>query len=239
MEELTWTEFKRIVPQQTDAVLLPVGTLEAHGVTGLGTDNAIPAEIAGRIADKVNALIAPAINYGITKSLLPCPGSVTVLPETFERYSTEVMCGLADAGFQRVVILNGHGGNTQALKNASFRLYREKKVYSMVIDWWTLCTEEVQKAYGHAGGHAGTDETALALAICPQNVRQGEYRKEMASLLRPGLAAMPFPGSIMLYKQGEGFPDFDPAKAREFLDAVCARVADTILDVFKRWQRIR
>jgi creatinine amidohydrolase len=239
IEELTWQEFGRIVPRKTDTVLLPVGTIEAHGVTGLGTDNRIPGGIAGRIADRINALIAPAINYGITKSLLPHPGSVTVTPETFERYSTEVMCGLADAGFRRVVILNGHGGNTQALKNASFRLYQEKKVYSMVIDWWTLCTEEVLEVYGHAGGHAGTDETALALAIGPENVRQKEYSREMAFLLRPGLAAMPFPGSIMLYKENEGFPDFDPAKARELMDAVCARVADTILDVFKRWQRIR
>ncbi len=134
LEELNWMEFKRLVPKQTDAVLLPVGTIEAHGVTGLGTDNQIPSSIAERIAGKVNALIAPTVNYGITKSLLPYPGSVTVLPETFERYVAEVAASLADAGFRRVVLLNGHGGNTETLKNVSTRLYRDKHVYSMVID---------------------------------------------------------------------------------------------------------
>ena len=74
LEELNWQEFGKIVPKVTDAVLLPVGTLEAHGVTGLGTDNFIPVSLAERIAGKVNALIAPTIPYGITRSLLPYPG---------------------------------------------------------------------------------------------------------------------------------------------------------------------
>jgi creatinine amidohydrolase len=238
LEELNWMEFKRFVPKKTDAVLVPVGTIEAHGVTGLGTDNQVPASICDRVAGNVNALIAPAVNYGITKSLLPYPGSVTVLPDTFERYVSEVALGLADAGFQRVVFMNGHGGNTEALKNVSFRLCREKKAYSAVLDWWTLCADEIKQVYGHAGGHAGTDETAMVQVDHPEQVRRQDYRKEMAFLAQPGLAAMPFPGSIILYKQGEGYPDFDPAKAGKLMDAVCTKVEKTILDVFRRWQTV-
>lgn len=239
LEELNWAEFRRLVPRKTDAVLLPIGTIEAHGVTGLGTDNQIPLAIAERIAEPVNAFIAPSIHYGITRTLLPYPGSLTVLPETFERYVSEVAASLADAGFRRVVFLNGHGGNTDVLKRVSLRLYREKKAYSLVIDWWTLCDEEVKRVYGHAGGHAGTDETALVQVDHPDQVRRQEYRKEMAFLAQPGLAAVPFPGSIILYRPGEGHPSFDPAKAKELMDAVCARVEKTILDVFRRWSRIR
>ncbi|MBM3314011.1 creatininase family protein, partial [candidate division WOR-3 bacterium] len=119
LEELNWAEFRRLVPRKTDAVLLPIGTIEAHGVTGLGTDNQIPLAIAERIAEPVNAFIAPSIHYGITRTLLPYPGSLTVLPETFERYVSEVAASLADAGFRRVVFLNGHGGNTDVLKRVS------------------------------------------------------------------------------------------------------------------------
>ena len=239
LEELNWMEFKRIVPKKTDAVLVPVGTIEAHGVTGLGTDNQIPLSIAKRIAGPVNALIAPAVNYGITKSLLPYPGSVTVLPDTFERYVFEVAAGLSDAGFARIVFMNGHGGNTDALKNVSLRLYREKKTYCMVVDWWTLCAEEIKQVYGHVGGHGGTDETAMVQADHPEQVRRKDYSKEMAFLAQPGLAAVPFPGSIILYKQDEGYPDFDPARARELMAAVCASVEKVLLDVFRRWSRIR
>jgi creatinine amidohydrolase len=239
LEELNWMEFKRLVPKKTDAVLLPVGTIEAHGVTGLGTDNQIPASICGRIADKVNALIAPTVSYGITRTLLPYPGSITVLPDTFERYMFEVATGLADAGFRRIVFVNGHGGNTEVLKNVSFRLYREKKVFSAVLDWWTLCAEEIKQVYGHVGGHAGTDETAMVQVDHPEDVRRQDYTKDLAFTVRPGLAAVPFPGSIILYKLGEGYPDFDPAKAEKLMDAVCAKVEKTILDVFRRWSRIR
>jgi creatinine amidohydrolase len=239
LEELNWMEFKRLVPKQTDTVLLPVGTIEAHGVTGLGTDNQIPSSIAERIAGKVNAFIAPTVNYGITKSLLPYPGSVTVLPETFERYVAEVAASLADAGFRRIVLLNGHGGNTEALKNVSTRLYRDKHVYSMVIDWWTLCAEEIKQVYGHVGGHAGTDETAMVQVDHPGDVRKPDYSKDLAFTAQPGLAAVPFPGSIILYKPDEGYPDFDPAKAEQLMTAVCAKVAATVLDVFARWSRIR
>jgi len=232
-------EFRRIVPKKTDAVLLPVGTIEAHGVTGLGTDNQIPSSIAERIAEPVNALVAPTIHYGITRTLLPYPGSLTVQPEVFERYVFEVAASLADAGFRRIVFLNGHGGNTEALKNVSIRLYRDKQVYGTAIDWWTLCDEEVKRVYGHAGGHAGTDETALVQVDHPEQVRRQDYKKEMAFLAQPGLAAVPFPGSIILYKPGEGLPDFDPDKAEQLMAAVCDKVRKTILDVFRRWQTIR
>jgi creatinine amidohydrolase len=236
LEELNWMEFKRIVPKKTDAVLVPVGTIEAHGVTGLGTDNQIPVSICERVAARVNTLVAPCINYGITKSLLPYPGSITVLPDTFERYMLEVAIGLADAGFRRIVFMNGHGGNTEALKNVSFRLFREKKTYSAVLDWWTLCAEEIKQVYGHVGGHAGTDETAMVRVDHPGDVRRQDYSKDLASTVQPGLAAVPFPGSIILYKQDEGYPDFDLAKAGKLMDAVCAKVEKTILDVFKRWR---
>lgn len=239
LEEMNWMEFKRLVPKKTDAVLLPVGTIEAHGVTGLGTDNQIPSSIAERIAQPVNALIAPTIPYGITRTLLPYPGSLTVPPETFERYVAEVAASLADAGFRRIVFLNGHGGNTEALKNTSTRLYRDKKAYSIAIDWWMLCDEEIKRVYGHTGGHAGTDETALVQVDHPEQVHSREYKKEMAFLAQPGLAAVPFPGSIILYKPAEGYPDFDPAKAEQLMTAVCAKVTATVLDVFRRWSRIR
>ena len=237
--ELNWLAFKRIVPARVDAVLLPIGTVEAHGVTGLGTDNEIPESIADRIAEGVNALVAPTVNYGITKSLLPYPGSVTVSSETFQRYVFEVAAGLADTGLRRVIILNGHGGNTDVLKDVTNRLYREKKAFSMLIDWWRLCGDETSQVCGHVGGHAGTDETALILVDHPEQVREEDYREGMAFVARDGLTATPFPGSIILYKEDAGYPDFDPAKAERLMSAVCAKVTETILDVFRRWKALQ
>jgi creatinine amidohydrolase len=108
----------------------------------------------------------------------------------------------------------------------------------MVIDWWQLCADEVQAVYGHVGGHAGTDETALLSVDHPQDVRPAELRDTDAFLLQPGLYAMPFPGTIMLYKPGEGMPEFDPEKAERLMAAVCARITATVKEVLGRWKEL-
>ncbi len=239
IEELTWIEFRQLVPDMIDAVLLPVGTLEAHGCTALGTDNIIPAAIAERIAPGLNALIAPVIPYGITRSLLAYPGSTSVTPDTFERYVWEVCTSLADTGFRRIAILNGHGGNTEQLKNICFKLYRDKKVLSLVVDWWVHCAEETREVYGHEGGHAGTDETAMMQALRPELVRIELYKPDLAAQATPGLITSPFPGSIILYEKDEGYPDFDAKKAKKLLDLVCAKLELSLSEVFRRWQTIR
>src|SRR5207237_2708949 len=65
IDRLNWMEFAEIVPRHVNTALLPVGTLEAHGVTSLGTDNEIPTRLSEAIADRLNALVAPTIPYGV------------------------------------------------------------------------------------------------------------------------------------------------------------------------------
>ncbi|MFO7675046.1 MAG: creatininase family protein [bacterium] len=238
LEELNWQEFRELVPARLDAVILPVGTVEAHGVTGLGTDNQIPLAIARRIAPGVNALVAPAVAYGITRSLLAYPGSLTVTPATFEHYAFEVARGLAGAGFRRIIVLNGHGGNTDALKSVAGRLGRECGARVMAIDWWTLCADDTRAVYGHDGGHGGTDETALVLADRPGDVRRELDRPDLAFVTRPGLVTVPSPGSVILYGRDEGRPDFDTGKAARLMELVCCRIEETVLAVFRGWDVI-
>ena len=83
MEDLTWQRFGELVPRRIDRVLVPVGTMEAHGVLPLGTDTLIPARLAERLAPDLDALVAPAMPYGLTSSLLAYPGSMTLERRTF------------------------------------------------------------------------------------------------------------------------------------------------------------
>src|SRR5262249_34227044 len=112
LTDLSWEQFRARVPASCDLAIVPVGTIEAHGAIPLGTDTIIPVALAARLAPKWNALVAPAVGYGVTNSLLPYPGSTTVTSATFRAYLFEATAGLADAGFRRVVILNGHGGQS-------------------------------------------------------------------------------------------------------------------------------
>jgi creatinine amidohydrolase len=239
LEDMNWMEFGESVPGKIDTVILPVGTIEAHGVTNLGTDVSIPVFIAERIAEDLNAIIAPPVYYGITGSLYSYPGSLTVSPPVFESYLTEIMLSLADKGFSRVLVINGHGGQMGELKNAAMEVHREKKVKVAVIHWWILCEELTRKFFGETGGHAGLDENAAVLAIDKNLVKRGRYKKEMVHLQKGGVYSLPAPGSILIYREGEGYPDFDVKKAKTYMDRVVKKIKEEVLEIFGKWDETK
>src|SRR5579864_9628451 len=69
LSDINWLEFKEIVPEKVNTVILPTGTLEPHGVINNGADITAPVAIARKIAGEVDAMIAPVIPYGITGSM--------------------------------------------------------------------------------------------------------------------------------------------------------------------------
>ncbi len=236
LEELTWQEFKELVPRRIDTVILPVGTVEAHGVTPLGTDNIIPLTISEKIAPDLKALVAPLLPYGITRTLLAYPGSLTVSSSAFENFTGEIIDSLAEKGFKKIIVMNGHGGQIDELRRAAQKVHQARQVKMAVIHWWLLCSEVTKEVFGQAGGHAGIDETACVLAVEPGLVKKQKYNKKLAHTMQAGVHAVPAPGTILLYKEGEGYPDFDQEKARLYLDKVCLKVKSTVQDIFKKWE---
>lgn len=237
-QRLAWVEMQKLVPAEIDTVLFPVGTIEAHGAAALGTDNYIPESMAAHLADKINALIAPTVNYGITKSLYGWPGSVTVTPGTFKQYIFEILKSLQDIGFKKIIVLNGHGGNNAALKEAVQEFFREYQIKIAVIHWWELCVDTCVRFFGERGGHAAQDEASMVQAIDEKLVKKDLLDKEMAYFYRPGGDIYPVPGTILLYKEGEGFPSYDLKKSKEYQKIVFSEVEEFIKHILKRWDMI-
>jgi creatinine amidohydrolase len=238
LQKLSWKNIRELVPHKIDTVLFPVGTIEAHGAAALGTDNLIPQSMAEYLSGKINALIAPILNYGITKSLYGYPGSMTVRPESLEMFITDILKSLHDIGFKKVIILNGHGGNNKVLKTAALDFFDKYRTKIAVIHWWMLCDDLVREFYGQEGGHAGIDETAMVQAIDESYVDKSLYDDNMPYLYRHGADVYPIPGSILLYKEGEGLPDFDSQKAKEFQIKVFEHIEEYIKFIVSRWDEI-
>src|SRR5438034_8144235 len=118
MERISWIEFREWVPAKIQTVLLPLGTLEPHGVAPNGTDILAPVAMAREVAPRVNAMIAPVIPYGFTGILDAYPGSFTVPEEIFRSYVRAVLIGLARNKFKNIILLNGHGGGQTAILSA-------------------------------------------------------------------------------------------------------------------------
>ncbi len=96
LERINWMEFQEVVPSKVPTVLLPIGSLEAHGVTVNGTDILAPVAMARDIAARVNAMIAPVVPYGITGSLDAYPGGLTMPDEA----STGATCGRCSSAWR-------------------------------------------------------------------------------------------------------------------------------------------
>lgn len=238
LADINWMEMKEVVPAKIDTVILPTGTLEPHGVINNGADITAPVAIAKAIAKDVNALIAPVIPYGMTGSMDAFPGAFSISEEAYRLYVRDTLRGLAKCGFKTIVIVNGHGGPQTAVLNAvAADVGAEKKVRTLVINWWSYASDVTQEVFKQDGGHAGLNETAFIQAIDRSLVHPERYKPEMVTP-NPAPAtysAYPAPSSITLYKAGEGFPDFDPKKADEYFAKVNKKVAGLILEMKRKW----
>jgi len=243
IERINWMEFRDLVPKQIDTVLVPLGTLEPHGVTANGADIIAPVAIARAIAPKVNALIAPVVPYGITGSMDAYPGAFTIPEDVYRPYVKAVLTGLAKNKFKNIILINGHGGPQTAVLNAlGVEIGREAGVRTLVINWWTYCSDVTLEVFGEDGGHAGENENAFMLAIDPALVHKERYTgPEMTTANPPAgtWSAYPTPSSIGLYKEGQGFPKFDPVKAKRYFDRVNEKMGRLVEDTIRKWNMIQ
>ena len=231
-------EFGECVPAKINTVLLPLGTIEAHGVAANGTDIVAPVAMARAIAPRVNAMIAPVIPYGFTGVLDAYPGGFTIPEHTYRAYVRAVLVGLARNKFKNIIMLNGHGGGQTAILSALAQdVGRETETRILVVNWWSYCSDVTLEVFGEDGGHAGENETAYVMAIDPSLVRKENYKPDMATALpAPNTwSAYPFPSTIMLYKEGQGYPKFDQAKSETYFTKVNDKIARLIQETIKKW----
>jgi len=240
MNLLDWQEFAALVPEEIETVLIPVGTLEAHGVIPNGADNLAPEAMARELAQRLDALIAPTLNYGVTGSLDAFPGTFSISPEAYEALLDDILTGLARNKFKNLIVLNGHGGpQTAILNRVAEDVGRRERVRTLVTNWWAIAGDITLEVFGEDGGHAGNNETAYIQAIVPEHIHPERYTPDMASLKASASAwsAYPFPSSIILYQPDQGYPDFDEEKARIYFRRVNERMGDLIEATIVKWDQ--
>jgi creatinine amidohydrolase len=235
---LNHNELKTLVPGKIDTVIVPVGTIEAHGVIPLGTDMLIPDSLADRLCTEIDALIAPSIPYGITRGLVGHPGTVSIRSEVFKAYVSDVLASLVRTGFEKIVVLNGHGGQIEELQDALFEVSKTSRVKVLLINWWYGMEDICRQTLGREGGHAGADETAAIMAIDPSLVRRDLYDEKMVMRHSSVFSAYPFPGSIITYAEGDARLNLDEAKCRAYFDAVTTNLVKLTKEVIEKWEMI-
>ncbi len=163
----TWTDADAAA---TDLALLPIGSTEQHGPHApLGTD-VLTAEAvaeAGAATYDGEVVVAPAIPVGVAEEHRQFTGTLWVSEDTFRDYVRETVASLAYHGWDRVVLVNGHGGNVGALREVAAAITREDSAYAVPFTWFEAVGD-------HAGemGHGGPLETAMLRHVAPDLVRE-------------------------------------------------------------------
>ena len=183
--------------------LVPVGSTEQHGPhLPLGTDTAVAVavaeELAARLAGSVagGAWVAPAMAYGSSGEHQSFPGTVSIGTDVLRMVLVELVrsirtwCG-------RVVLVNGHGGNLDAVRGAVEQLRYE----GHRVDW-VPCA--VPAATPGADAHAGRTETSLLLHLHPEAVRVNRAEagcttpvRDLLPALRSGGVAAVSPNGVL------------------------------------------
>jgi creatinine amidohydrolase len=245
MQSFCWMRLAEIVPEVTDRAILAIGTVEAHGAVAIGADNIIPQHLAEMVWERSNALIVPPINHGSTgTSISQFPGSLTVRPEVLEEYVYDVLKDLVRTGFRSILIINGHGGNTEAVKAAITRLHQESRAHFMVVDWWKVAFEATSEVYGgeaQQSGHGDREEAALVMAHDPDLVDQEKYQElgkdnVGAAGVAEGVILLPAWATTRYAEEGVGYLDFDTEKAEAYTKIKADYIADTFLKACQRWE---
>ena len=165
--------------QKTKTVIIPVGVVEQHGYhLTLSTDIHNAEEPLYRAGDKLNAVVAPTVNYCFSGGDLL--GTVNVSPNTFGLYISEICEEFIKMGFLNIIIFLGHGGtdNKIALKNSLQMLLRRnknvaKKVAISFIECYLLSPTWMSgfNMLPEHDFHAGLMETSLMMYWQPEQVR--------------------------------------------------------------------
>jgi creatinine amidohydrolase len=167
LSDSTWTDADAAA---TDLAVLPVGSTEQHGPHApLGTD-AMTAEAvaeAGAEAYAGEVVVAPAVPVGVAAEHRQFTGTLWVSEDTFRDYVRETVASLAHHGWDRVVLVNGHGGNVAALREVAGNITREDDAYAVPFTWFDAVAE-----YSDEMGHGGPLETALLRHVAPELVRE-------------------------------------------------------------------
>lgn len=176
MEELTAPDYPKAVEKSEKTCILPIGVLEKHGPhLPLGTDLYTAREYAIRAAEKEYTVVFPWYYFSQINEARHQPGTIAYSPELIWKILQETLSELARNGFEKIIIVNGHGGNSAFLNFFGMAQLSERRPYNLYWFQPQSDPEVIKKAdqltmHDPYDAHAGNHESSVMKAIQPDVV---------------------------------------------------------------------
>ncbi|MHB1006945.1 MAG: creatininase family protein [Chloroflexota bacterium] len=173
LKDMKWPEAKEAM-ERGAPVIVVVGSTEQHGPhLPLSTDVDLPMYVATKAADKVGALVAPPVNFGYNEKEWKFPGTISLKTETLTAVLYDIVESLSRSGFRYVILLNGHGFNTNIVAQVSHMAMEKLPILCASVSYWNLVLDvakEVRESERGGMSHACEFETSGMLHANPEHV---------------------------------------------------------------------
>ena len=244
LAEMRWPEVKARI-QSNSVAVIPVASTEQHGPhLPLQTDARIVTECAVRaaelVAEEVPIVIAPTLTYGFSEHHMDFPGTMSLSMPTYIAVLSELAESLVRGGFRRVLLLNGHGGNCEAIQVAARHVVARHNAVIGAATYWDVAATALAAVnaadVGMVPGHSSGFETACMLALVPRLVDLGAMPSADESSPLPGdsrvtLAGLgtAVPGFVTYHPPSGVWGDptlLKPERGPVFVDAIVGALAN-------------
>ncbi len=175
----TWTEIEEYL-HSCKGIILPIGSTEQHGPTGaIGTDALTAEAVALEVGRRTGVMVAPTQSFGMAEHHLGFPGTMSLQPATLLAVLNDLFLSLIGNGFERIFVINGHGGNIATTKAAFMQTHSNllkkqsgssSNVRFKLANWFMVKSvfSISRELYGEKEGqHATPSEIALTLHLQP------------------------------------------------------------------------
>ena len=133
--EMNWMMVEEYL-KHDDRCILPLGSTEQHAYLSLSVDSILAERLATEVGELAKVPVFPVQSYGITPYFRAFPGTITLRVQTFLSIVREILDALAEQGFKRILIVNGHGGNAPAQNLTGEWLADHPGMRVKFHNWW-------------------------------------------------------------------------------------------------------
>ena len=243
LAEMTREAIRQLAPNAV--VVLPTASIEQHGPHApVITDTLLCGTVAERsaqaAAEHAQVVVAPVLCYGNSHHHRPFAGVLSLTSQTYMTAVTEILEGLVLSGFRRLVVLNGHGGNTDS-NNVVGLDFVNRLGHDVTIAtgaYWDIArpalVEQGLMPNVRVPGHAGRFETSMVMALRPDLIsEEGMAQVEDQSTVTKGLFGNLTGASVQMHgvwAAGTGYTDNPTESSAEegekLLEVVVAQVSE-------------
>jgi creatinine amidohydrolase len=171
ISEMNWMQVEEYL-KGDDRGVLPLGSTEQHAYLSLSVDSILAERVAIEAAEPLGIPVFPVLHYGIAPYFRAFPGTVALRVDTYVSLVRDILDSLAGYGFRRILIVNGHGGNSPAQSLAVEWIAEHPRVRVKFHNWWNAPrvwakVQEIDPVASHASWMENFPWTRLSRVAVP------------------------------------------------------------------------